>query len=346
MPKRIVGLDIGQTMLRAVELEDPDKARPKVVRYREVAIPEGVVDAGEVIETNTVATLLRRLWIDAGFKTKEVAIGIGNQKVLARDLTIPRQSRALIRESLPMHVQDLLPVAVDDALMDFYPIAEGQGEHGPVLTGLLVAAVKSGIEANIAALKEAGLSPVDVDLIPFAMQRAVGTTTPETNALIDIGAVTTNIVLVTGGVPQFVRIIPIGGDAITRGLASQLEVDVTEAENLKRTIGMDPAGITAEQQQVARAVFELSGELLYSIRNTLNYFANSRPNVQIGRITLSGGGARLRGVIAVLGEMTRTPVDFGNPFTKVGTARGYQAPEPAVAATMAVSIGLALGSGS
>ncbi|WP_168626192.1 MULTISPECIES: type IV pilus assembly protein PilM [unclassified Cryobacterium] len=346
MPKRIVGLDIGQTMLRAVELEDPDKARPKVVRYREVAIPEGVVDAGEVIETNTVATLLRRLWIDAGFKTKEVAIGIGNQKVLARDLTIPRQSRALIRESLPMHVQDLLPVAVDDALMDFYPISEGQGEHGPVLTGLLVAAVKSGIEANIAALKEAGLSPVDVDLIPFAMQRAVGTTTPETSALIDIGAVTTNIVLVTGGVPQFVRIIPIGGDAITRGLAAQLEVDVTEAESLKRTIGMDPAGITAEQQQIARAVFELSGELLYSIRNTLNYFANSRPNVQIGRITLTGGGARLRGIIAVLAEMTRTPVDFGNPFQKVGTARGYQAPEPAVAATMAVSVGLALGSGS
>ncbi len=66
-------------------------------------------------------------------------------------------------------------------------------------------------------------------------------------------------------------------------------------------------------------MFELSGELLYSIRNTLNYFANSRPNVQIGRIILTGGGARLRGIVAVLGEMTRTPVDFGNPFDEGGT---------------------------
>jgi type IV pilus assembly protein PilM len=159
-----------------------------------------------------VAAALKQLWSAGGFKSTDVILGMGNQRVLARDLTVPKMSLARIRESLPFEVQEMLPVPVAEAVLDFYPIAETTGENGPMVRGLLIAAVKQAVLANVNATQLAGLTTVDVDLIPFALSRVllsrpgvVGTV-----ALVDIGASTTSVVIATDGVPQFVRIIATG----------------------------------------------------------------------------------------------------------------------------------------
>ena len=87
MAKSIVGVDIGSTTLRAVELADAAKPRPTLLRYHEVLLPEGAVSRGEVLEPNTVADALKHLWSEGGFKSKDVVLGMGNQRVLARDLS-------------------------------------------------------------------------------------------------------------------------------------------------------------------------------------------------------------------------------------------------------------------
>ncbi|WP_167138263.1 type IV pilus assembly protein PilM [Diaminobutyricimonas sp. TR449] len=340
MGRRIVGVDIGDTALRAVELENPTKPKPTVLRYHEVALPEGAVRSGEVIEVHTVATALRRLWAEGRFRAKDVVIGMGNQKVIARDLIVAKQPIKLIREGLPFQVQDLIPMPIEDALLDFYPIAEVQGENGPAVSGLLIAAVKDAVEANVAAVREAGLYPVDVDLIPFALQRAVGTV-QGTAALIDVGAATTNVVLTTSGVPQFVRIIPTGGDDLTRALMSRLDVERDEAERIKSTIGMQPQ--SPDQESVARTIYEITAELLTSLRNTLSYFSNTRPDSVIERIVLNGGGASLPGFAAVLQDVARTPVQVADPFARVALDKSISANHVRKHA-MTVALGLAVGS--
>ena len=224
MGTTIVGLDIGTSALRAVELQDADKPKPTVLRFEEIALPPGAVRGGEVVEPNTVATLLRRLWSQAGFRSKDVILGMGNQRVLVRDLSVPRMSAERIRESLPFLVQDLLPVPVADAVLDFYPAADVDGESGPMVSGLLVAAVKEAVLANVRTAQLAGLTPVAVDLLPFALSRAIGAAGPGMIALVDVGAATTNLLITQDGVPQFARIIPAGGDDLTQALASQLDV--------------------------------------------------------------------------------------------------------------------------
>src|SRR6478609_7394869 len=171
MASSIVGVDIGNGMIRAVEVADAAKPKPTILRHAELPLPEGAVSRGEVLEPNTVAGALRSLWSKGGFKTREVVLGMGNQRVLARDLTMPLMSIERVRESLPFHVQDMLPVPVADALLDFYPVSYGQSESGPVVNGLLIAAVKDAVLANVRAAELAGLTPVDVDLIPFALSR-------------------------------------------------------------------------------------------------------------------------------------------------------------------------------
>ncbi|TFD22780.1 type IV pilus assembly protein PilM [Cryobacterium lyxosi] len=359
MTRHVVGIDIGRASLRAIELADADREQPTIVRFHEEALPDGAVGRGEVLEPNTVASQLKRLWAGGKFTSKNVVIGMGNHRVVARDLTVPAQSIRSIRESLPFQVQDLLSVPVSEALLDFYPIkaVPGDGQSGPQLNGLLIAAVKEVVLRNVRAVQLAGLNPVAVDLIPFALSRAIrrGRPTDDVVAQIDVGAGTTSIVITAGGVPQFVRLIPAGGDDLTQALSARLDLPVDQAEALKRasSIGSggllpgssaDAAGPAESAATAAVVIHEGVSELLASLRNTVNYFIHTRSDLPVTRIVLTGGGARLGGFAAQLAELTRLPVAPPNPTGGLAVGRGVDAERLMNSGgDYLVALGLALG---
>lgn len=345
MATRIVGIDIGSTSVRGVEIEGAMKARPTVVRFHEVPLPSGSAKSGEVLETHTVASALKKLWSSGGFKSKDVVLGMGNQRVIARDLVMPKMSLTQIREALPFQVQDMLPMPVSEALLDFYPISEGEGESGPVVNGLLVAAVKQSVLANVDAALLAGLTPVEVDLIPFAISRLQARSHggPGTIALVDVGSATTNVVIIIAGVPQFVRIIPAGGNDATLAVAMSLEIEEGIAENAKRALGLVAKAANPEHQPIVDQIHRASAELLNSIRNTLTYFDNTHQVENVERIVLSGGGSRLTGFAAALQELTRTEVVLSDPFATVNLSKSLGQQPAEVRDSMSVALGLALG---
>jgi len=342
----VVGVDIGSTSLRAVEVEGATKARPTVVRFAEVALSDGAANSGEVVETHTVAAALKQLWSAGGFKSKRVILGMGNQRVIARDFSLPKMSRLQIQESLPFQVQDMLPMPVADALLGFYPVSEGVGDNGPVLNGLLVAAVKSAVLANVNTLQVAGLTPVEVDLIPFALTRVQtqGLTTRGTVAVVDVGASTTNVVIVVNGVPQFVRIIPSGGDDVTKALVMRSELAESVADQAKRALGLATGQPKPEHRAVLEVIHEVTFELLNSVRNTLSYFDNTHDISNVELIILSGGGAKLPGFVNALSELTRVQVVVKDPFSGVALSKTASKSAGTTSGSMTVALGLALGS--
>lgn len=342
----IVGVDIGSNAVRAVEVTGYDTAKPVITRQHEVALPDTSVRRGEVLEVATVTTALRRLWSSGGFKTKDVVLGLGGPRIFARDLSVPKAPLAQIRESLPFQVQDLLPVPVSDALLDFYPIAEEVGEHGPAVRGMLVAAIKEAVDANVAAVIGAGLRPVHVDLLAFALTRALAPrrTAQGRDVIVSMGASTTDIVVVDDGVPHFVRTIPNGGDDITRTLAARLQISPEQAEDAKRLIGMGGPMLRAEDRPALEVIYEVVGELLNAIRSTLSYFATAKPEEMPRRILLSGGGALLVGLPTALSEVTGLPVVVAEPFGSVQRSKGAAAADREQQLSYTAAFGLALGS--
>lgn len=345
MSANVVGIDIGSAGLRAVEVSDANKPRPTLVRYHEVPLPEGAVARGEVLEPNTVAAALKQLWSKGGFKSKNVVLGMGNHRVFSRDLSVPKASLARIRESLPFQVQDMLPVPIEDALLDFYPISESESETGPQVNGLLIAAVKDAVKGNVKAVELAGLLPIDVDLIPFALTRVLnrGAGMEGTLVQVDVGAGTTSIVITTDSVPQFVRLIPAGGDDVTHALVQKFELHPEEADRLKRAHGMGK-DVTEETYEAVVLIREVTTELLNSVRNTANYFTNTR-HTSISRIIVTGGGAQLPGFAESLAELTRLPVAAAEVSRNVNIGRSIN--QDALRETRGaflVALGLALGS--
>jgi type IV pilus assembly protein PilM len=347
MAKTIVGVDISSGGIRAVEVRDATGAKPTVIRFDSVALPEGAVLRGEVVEIATVVSALKQLWSTGGFTSKDVVLGIGNHRVLARDLTVPKSSLERIRESLPFQVQDLLPVPVEQALLDFYPVSEGMSDQGPVVNGLLVAAVKESVDTNVRAVELAGLNPVDVDLIPFALCRVLlrGSSRRGLVAIIDIGSNTSTVVVARDGVPEFVRIISAGGRDLTDAIRSEGMLTSEQAEATKLSLGLSTVGVPVAQQPTVEVIYKVAGELLNSLRNTLTYFVGAHDQQPITQIILTGGGAKLRGFAQALQDGTHIPIVIADPF-------GLVAVDQRVAAQTAnghgdagcVALGLALGS--
>lgn len=345
MARNVVGLDIGGTFLRAVEVANAATAKPRIMKVAEISIPAGAVRRGEVLEPNTVASALKRLWSQGGFTSKHVVLGVGNQRVLARDLSVPAMPLNRIKESLSFHVQDLLPMPISEAVLDFYPLREADAEGGRVVNGLLIAAAKEAVMANVSAARLAGLRPVGVDLIPFALTRLLTpkNSSPRPVIIIDIGESTTNFVYSLGGVPQFVRLIGIGGGDITRAIAGRLRMDEGSAERAKRSYGLTTQVASEADRPIVEIIYEITSELVTNIRNTITYVTNAHGASVFERIILSGNGAQLAGLPQALSEHTRTQVTIADPFEGFATSRSVRKLDSRQGLGMTVALGLALG---
>ncbi|MEO5534694.1 MAG: type IV pilus assembly protein PilM [Pseudolysinimonas sp.] len=343
MAATIVGVDIGGYSARAVEVSGFASGKPVLVRQAEVPLPESSVRRGEVIEVATVATALRRLWATGGFSSKNIVLGMGGPRVFARELSVPYGGLSQIRESLPFLVQDQLPVPVAEVLLDFFPVSTEQTASGKQVSGLLVAAIEDAVNANVEAAVQAGLRPVHVDFVPFAISRALAPvrTAKGSELLVGVGANTTNVVVVRDGVPQFVRILPSGGDDITRAIAQRMEWAPERAEQAKRALGMNVAMTRPEDRPIIEIIYEVVGELLTAISNTLNYYIGTKGSVPVERVLLNGSGARLSGFAQSLSELLRVPVVQADPFASVTMPHKMRPTDSQDA--FAIAFGLALG---
>lgn len=310
MSSQVVGVDIGSHSVRAVELKNTHTANPVVVRLHEVPLSNGSVRRGEVLEVSTVAAAIKRLWSEGNFTSRNVILGMGGTRVLSRDMVMPKAPLSQIKEALPLYVGDMLPVPVSEALLDFYPIREEVNETGPAIRGLVIAAVKEAVTANVAAVSEAGLHTIQVDLTPFALARALAPIRTSTGlaAIISIGAHSTNVVVVLDGVPQFVRIVAAGGDDVTTAIATGLQVSLARAEEIKREVGLGTVGALPEQLAAIAIAQEVASTLLISLRDTLSFYVQSYPHSEFDRIILSGGGSRLIGLAPALRQLVVIPV--------------------------------------
>ena len=192
----------------------------------------------------------------------------------------------------------------------------------------------------VRAVERAGLHVAQVDLSCFAALRAAAHLAGDTEAVLDIGANGTNIVIHTDGVPQMVRTIPRGGNEITRLMASRLGMSVTEAEELKCRVGL----IAGEGPDCAEVIREAIRPLITEVRSSINYFASARGD-RVSRIALVGGAARLPGLSEAFREALDVPTLLANPLRRVHDSRegGRHDVLERFRSSAAVAIGLTLG---
>ena len=341
--KSLVGLDIGSSAVKAVELKQAGKAF-KVAAFGSEAIPPDSIVDGAIIDGGAVADAIRRLFTSGAIKTKDVAASLSGNAVIVKKITLPQMSEAELAESIYWEAEQYIPFDIQDVNLDYQILDKGGDGGKATMDVLLVAAKKEKIADYTGVIAQAGRSAVVVDVDAFALQNAYevnyGIEPNIIVALLNAGASATNINILNGDQSVFTRDISIGGNAYTEALQKELNLPFDLADQLKR--GMPVDGVTYEDAKpVLRAVSE---NVMLEIQKTFDFFKTTASSDRIDRIMLSGGASRAEGFKEMLSDRFDAPVEGLDPFKRVGfDSKKFQIDSAAeIAPTAAVAVGLAL----
>lgn len=352
MAGRAVGLDIGTSGVRATQVSF-SKGAVTLEGFGQVPLPPGAVNDGEIVDPLTVSSAISQLWKLAKFRGKKVAVGVANQKVVVRPIDLPFMEQEELRGAIQFQVQEYIPMPVDDAILDFQVLEEFVTENNErMMRVLLVAAQRDMIGAFVEAVTRAGLDPVAIDHIPFALIRSLGEARgglgpTAGEAIIEVGAGVTNIVVHEGGIPRFARTLLVGGSNVTEALAAGLGVSFEDAESIKQRMGLGatPSESMASTEAAPRILEERAAELVEEIRGSLDYYTAQSDAIRVSRVVLSGGGSKLANLPVRLANALRMPVEQGRILQRMRIGRiGLSEAQLADAEPlMGAAVGLALG---
>jgi type IV pilus assembly protein PilM len=337
-----IGLDIGATAVRAAILAPGMlEGRPSVTVHglAAVPLPPGAVVNGVVIEPAALTAALKQLWHENKFNCHHVILGIANQQVLVRDMQIPNLSPQQRAKALPYQAREIVALPMNQVVLDFAQLGDPDPATNMV-NGLLIATPRQPVVVAVEAVERAGLKVARVDLASFATLRSIAEEHLSVEAVIDMGAHLTTIVIHNRGVPKLVRTLARGGAELTVQLAEKAGMSLDEAELAKLEVGL-----TGQQAAVSEALSEAVRPLLAEIRSSINYFSSSNEASRIERISLTGGASALRGFAGVLSDQIRVPTNVVTPMQHIRNrwASKQMRVEETERWASAVSVGLAMG---
>jgi type IV pilus assembly protein PilM len=335
MGKTIVGLELTEESVRAAEITV--SRTPQLIACGEVPLPPDAAKDSEVLDAGTIAVALRQLWAGARFKSRDVVLGVASRRILVREYTTQAMRPDLLREALPYQVQDLLPVPASQAVLDFFPLSQ----HDDQVSGLLVAAVSETIEQIIGTLDKVKLRARSVDLTAFGLARATARLAPvtETVATVFVGDHTTQVVVARGGVPLFVRILPL--DMPTAASQRQAPVPVDAVAELESSLQLVPTTRVRSSLRAGSSVPPVVNDLAARVRSTVAFFASRPGAVPIDQVFVTGAGVSVAGVMPALTAAIDAPLRSVSVEEVVGV-RAVQ-PTGDLTLNLVSTIGIALG---
>src|ERR1700730_17030885 len=266
--KSLVGVDIGSSSVKAVELQKKGGNLQLASLGYENLESDTIVD-GQIMELNNVSDVISSIFTEHKIKTTQVAAGVSGHSVIVKNIVVPKMSEEELRESFSWHAEEHIPFDIADVNLD-YQITGNADEA----LSVLLAACKSDKIANVKqAIQLAGKQPVIIDVDAFALQNCYEINYRPTPgvvaALLNIGASTMNINILNGSRSIFARDSSVVGSQYTSLLQKELGLSFEQAEGVKRGLPL-PEGI--EARPIQPIIETVSDILALEIRKTMDFY--------------------------------------------------------------------------
>ncbi|MGH9875822.1 MAG: type IV pilus assembly protein PilM [Pyrinomonadaceae bacterium] len=340
--KNLVGLDIGSSSIKAVELQRKGNSYQLLNLGFENLSPDTVVD-GQIMELNNVSNVITNIFSEHQIKTSRVAAGVSGHSVIVKNIVLPQMSTDELRESFSWHAEEHIPFDISDVNLD-YQVTSSSADA----LNVLMAACKSDKIANVKqAIQLAGKHPVVIDVDTFALQNCYEVNyqpkAGEVVALLNIGASTMNINIMNGARSVFARDASVGGGQYTSLLQKEMGLTFEQAEAVKRGYPL-PEGIAA--RPIQPIIETVSDILALEIRKTMDFYRATAEESEesIKKILIAGGSSKLPGLPEYLAKRFEIPVELFNPFREIQVDDRKFDPDymKEIVPDMAIAVGLAL----
>lgn len=332
-------LDIGTNAVRVVQLDNSGGDTWSLAHYGYASVDLKTTAASSKESERRLGEIIMTAVGQSGIKTKNVAIGLPSQKTFTTVIDVPTMPEAELKSTIKYQIDQYIPMAIDEAKVDWALL--GQSAHNPQQQEVLLASTANAYaEERLEFVESLGLNVIAAEPDPIAMIRALlPSGTPDARLIIDVGELSTNLVVTYGDSPRLVRTIPTGLHSLVKAAVQNLNVQEDQARQFILKFGLAPDRLEGQVFHAVEGVLEsFAAELVKSIK----FFQTRYPNAPVGGILLSGYGNTIPKFGEYVTSKTSVPSAPANPWQKVRVSQGDQQQLATIATEFAAAVGLAM----
>lgn len=330
----ILGIDLSPSAVKLIELSRSGP-RYRVEAFAIEPLGEGMMEDRNPVDPEMVGEVIKRAWRNSGTRVRRAAVAVPTSGVITRTVPMPASfSESDIETNISFEASQYIPYPIEEVYLDFEVKGASQASSD-MQDVMLVVTRKENVDTREAALKEAGLIPVVVDVEAYALentfrllmdglprpseggQLSLSKARESLTALVDVGATITKLYILQGERVIFTREQGFGCDQLTIRIAETYGLPREQAEQAKRSgqVADDFAATVLEpfKQMLAEQIYH-GLQFFFSS----DQFASGRYTVD--SIVLMGGGAMIVGLDRVVADVLNITTVIANPFKNMGSA--------------------------
>jgi len=320
--QQILGLDIGSYSFKVVEILHPREGKPELVAFGSVDTPLNVLQSEAEDDQEKVAKIIKMLLKEAKVRSRKVVTAFPEAKIFTRVIEFPPLKGQDLHNALEWEVERFIPLPKDEVKTSWMVLEDGtvpgtqDGGKGKRMKILLVAAPLTLVDRYITILGMAGLEPLAFESEIIGMARSLspqGSDCPVT-LIISLGASATDLCIVDQGIIQFTRSIGTSGSDLAKVISRELGFEQDQAEEYKRAYGLLEDKLGGKVVSVIKPVFDI---IVNEIEKAILSYQAQKPMHPVKRVVLTGGTARLPGVVVYLAESLGVEVQIADPWIDV-----------------------------
>lgn len=311
-----IGLDIGPSSIKAVQLE---KKQDKhfLLNLGMEEIPRGIFNSESKEDIKKLGEILKNFIKEHKFTSRNVAAALPESLVFTRVIDMPVLSEKELASSIRWEAEQQIPLPLEEVIFDYQILSKWEkNDEAGKMTVLLVACPKKVSERHLEILRIANLEPVAIETEIIAVSRSLVENNPYSpvSMVINLGSETTDISVIKKGILSFTRSIGTGGNAIARAVATTFGLETQQAEEYKKSYGLDETKLEGRVVEAIKPVFDI---IIGEIKRGLLYYQSKDSKAAVKRVVLCGGTARLPGLVVYLANKLSLEVQIGDPWFNI-----------------------------
>ncbi len=342
-----LGIDLGTASIKLVELSNvAGHARLETYGFAEVPVNEIQLNIHDKIERS--AKTLQSILTKARVSSRKAVAALPTFAVFSSVLNLPVMNEREVGQALNYEAKKIVPLPLDEMILDWkilHPkkdavqVKNKSGFTEKGIRVLLTAAPKNLVKQYLDIFQQANIELISLETEAFAISRAMLGNDNSTVMIVDIGALTTDIVIVEDLIPVFNRSLDVGGVTVTKAISASLNIDQTRAEQFKRDVGLERGQAnTGVPNTIRDTVSPIINEMKYS----QSLYQADAASGSIEKIILTGGSSFLPHFQEYLEEVFQLKVIIGDPWSQVSYPVELKVLLQDIAPRFATAIGLAL----
>ncbi len=331
-------LDIGTKSIRVVQLSKVSEGHWKLDHVGYTGLDAKILASDSPESRKKLGNALMSTIGQAGIHTKDVVVGLPSTKTFTTIIEVPTMSDAELRSTLKYQADQYIPMPLDDAKVDWAKLGPSPNDAKKQEV-ILASTAQNYVEGLIEMIDSLGFNVIAAEPDPIAITRSLLPNQPVgAHVILDIGEMSTDIVVTVGDRPVLVRTLPMGLKALVSAIVQNLNIKEDQATQFVIKFGLAPDRL---EGQVFRAIENVLDNFVAEIIKSIKFFQNKYATESVTKIHLSG----YAGVIPLLSDYiaskTQLSAEVTSPWQKIAIAEADKQKILATEFEFATAVGLA-----